>query len=467
MTSTPQTTNPITEGSLLPTFLRFVIPSTLSLLAISTASVVDGIFVGRYVGADALAAVNLLIPCFSFLFGLALMFAVGGAVKAGHALGRDDTEQASTALWTALGGVLSITLFLLLCLNAFDQVLFGILGADTELQALMRTYFRMLSPALLIQLSGLVLYYLIRADGRPGLGTAALLTGAACNIFFDFIFVAKFGWGLRGAALATGIAQVIQLSVLATYFLSTHRRLKLPKLKFWNARALKSMAANGFSEWVNESSVCLLIFAMNWMLIQQSGVDAVAAFSVINYMIFISLMAYYGIIDAMHVLFSQNMGAGRWTRVRSFFHLATACVLALSIANTLGLQLWGTSFIGLFLQNAQGDAYSFANDYLKWVWPIFLVNGVNVLICAFLTSLEEAKASAMLASFKGVLLPVGIGLSLFFSGSDIPVVAALPAAEWLTLILALISLAKFWPTQARIEAHNPPTILPEAQCPSL
>jgi len=75
------------SGPVVATFFRYVIPSTLSLLAISTASVVDGFFVGNYIGADALAAVNLLMPYFALLFGIALMFAVGGSVKASIYIG--------------------------------------------------------------------------------------------------------------------------------------------------------------------------------------------------------------------------------------------------------------------------------------------------------------------------------------------------------------------------------------------
>ncbi len=444
----------VTNGPLLRTFLRFVVPSALSLMAISTTSFVDSVIVGRFVGSTALAAVSMLIPYISLLFGIALMFAVGGSVRVAKYLGAEDRKNASAIFSMTLISVISITAVAALLGNIFSESLFRLLGAEAGLPKLMGEYFPILSVAMTVQLGSLVLYYFIRADDFPELGTKALLTGAAVNIVLDCLFVAHLGLGLQGSALGTLLAQLVQLSVLLTYFRRENRHLDfcLPRtgwLKMFRTAGI------GVSEFVNEFSVGAVIFTMNLLLLRRYGTDGVAAWGVINAFIFVSLMVYYGVVDAMHVLFSRNMGAARWDRVRGFLLLAGGFVGLLAISVTLLLVVFGERVIGIFLTDEGVAAEALAHEFIGWIWPMFLVSGFNVLACSYLASRERASLAAVLSLLRCLVLPIGFALGIFFHFPDTPVVAALALGEWITFAVALSFLWRYWPVRVPAETSLP------------
>ena len=453
----PKVVNPVLSGPVWPTFFRYALPSVAGLLALTTASIVDGIFIGNFAGADALAALNLLIPYFTLLFGVALMLAIGGTVKAGKFLGENNPAAASAIFSKCLIGTVVISLISLVLSLGFEKALFQALGADETLFPLMQSYFRVIVWAMVVQLAGMVLYYFVRVDGFPELATTALVTGAVGNILLDALLVGYLDWGLQGAALATGLAQVLQLAVLLRYF-RRPRKLRF-NLRQRNWGELLQAAYNGVSEWINEASVGVVMLLINWLLITSYGVDGVAAFTVVNYIIFLSLMVFYGIADAMHVLVSHNLGAGNSVRIRQFMVCGGGVIGLLSGILLLALWLLGGALIDLFLDPGDIQAGVLATEFLAILWPLFLVNGFNVLVSVYLTAIHKPLPSATIALARGLILPVVLLLVLGFWLPDWPLLAALPLAEWLTFALALAFLLRFRP-QAAIRSDTSPPIQP-------
>lgn len=424
------------SGPVVATFFRFVIPSTLSLLAISTASVVDGFFVGNYIGASALAAVNLLMPYFALLFGVALMFAVGGSVKASIYIGKKQYDSASSLFSQILLVVLAMVLLAVPLSLIFSEYLFAVLGATPSLYPLMQSYFEVFCFVTVVQLVCLVMYYFIRADNQPELGMRALMLGALINVALDALFIGQLGWGIEGAAWATLIAQTIQLLYIARYFFSGRNNLKL-SMPVFNMKEMGFSAFNGFSEFINEFSIGLVILVFHWVISRQSGVEGIAAFSVVNYLIYISLMVYYGIIDAMHVLLGQNFGAQRINRVKAFMWIAALSIATLSALLVIMLHIFEGQIVCFFLEEDAQQAQQLAQNYLHIIWPIFLFNGFNVLICAYLTSAEQALYSSIIAMLRSLILPIGFVLLLSLMLPDFGFLYAVPIAEAVAFVFAL------------------------------
>lgn len=431
------TESPVLNGSIIPTFFYYVVPSIIGLLAITTANLVDGAFIGNFVGSDALAAITLLIPYFTLLFGIALMIAIGGSVRAGTHIGETNVAAASSIFSKSL-----ITTLVFSSLAAglgflFDDYLYRALGAPEYLYPLMAKYFQIITFVMVIQLSTMVLYYFVRADGHPVTATIALVIGALMNIVLDAVFIAYLDMGLTGAAYATGIAQVIQLLVLLRYFLSKDRTLSFSiKQKQWREMAKASF--NGLSEFVNEISAGLIIFLLNWLLIARLGVDGVAAFTVVNFMIFLSLMLSYGVADALHLLVSQNFGAKNSHRIKQFFLTSLACVSVIGLLLVTILLFWQEAIIHLFLDDASSRVASISSELISVIWPLFLVNGVNVLLSCYLTAMHRPIPSTSVALSRSLFLPVGLLAVFYLFFPDEPFLIALPLAEWLTFFLALV-----------------------------
>lgn len=436
--------NPALFGKVLPTFIYYVVPSLVGLIALTTSSLVNGIFVGTYVGADALAAVTLLLPYFTLLFSVALMFAIGGSVAAGKHIGADEPASASAVFsQTLLGAFCVAVLFAALSLS-LERFLYQALHVPEALIFMVDEYFDIIRWALVLQLTTMVLYYFVRADGHPVLATSALVTGALANVGLDALFVIGFEMGLRGAAYALVIAQVLQAGLLSSYFLSERRSLQFV---FWQRdfSHLARASYNGVSEFINEISAGIIIWLLNLLLISRLGVDGVAAFSIVSHFTFLSLMLSYGIADALHLLVSQNFGARSEERIGAFLRAALVCSAALGLLLTTTLVLGRNVLTRWFLDVDDQGVAEDAVQVILVVWPLFLINGTNVIASCYLTAIHEPRSSATVATLRGLILPGVFLVGLYFLGERFPsalfsewsFLAGLPLAEWVTFIVAL------------------------------
>ncbi|MBN47267.1 MULTISPECIES: MATE family efflux transporter [unclassified Methylophaga] len=439
-----KTDNDVLNGPIISTFLRYAIPSILGLLAITTASIVDGIFIGQFVSAEGLAAITLLIPFFTLVFAIALMLSIGGAVRAGNYLGQNNIEAASAVFSKCLISIFIVGLLFMSISYMLDRQILSLLGAPEELIALVLPYFHIICMVLVMQVTSMVLYYFIRLDNNQKLATSALVAGALINIVLDAIFIIALEMGLKGAAWATFTAQIIQMLILSVYFVRKQRRLKLI-LRPGNWSEVAKVSYNGLSEFVNELSGGMVILLLNWLLVIYQGVSGLAAFAVINYLIFISLMIYYGIADALHLLISQNHGAAQARRIHDFVITALAMVFAVSIILVSVLLLYPQWLIQLFLQEGALESQQLSAEFIQLVWPLFAVNGLNVTLSVYLTAMQKPLPSMSVALSRGFILPVGLLLLLSAWLPDKQFLIALPLAEGLTLILALILCWKYSP----------------------
>jgi len=439
----------ILNNPLLSTFFKQSFLSLIGLTALTTASLVDGIFIGQYVGPQGLAAVALLLPYITFLVALSLMLAIGGSVTIGTFMGKGDNHSGS-ALFTQIL-IVTVTLNVILAGLSYvaEPALFWLLHIPSDIVPLTKQYFSVLRWVFILQFSGMVLYYLVRADGYTKLATTALLIGALTNIALDALFVGHWGYGIEGAAYATGVAQTLQLFVLAAFFADKNRGVTLSTYsKPW--RRLFSVLKNGISEFTNEISVGVLFLVINALLVIKTGSEGVAAYSAVNYFIFLSIMVSFGIADALHLLVSYNRGASQPTRVNAFLLIALATVFTIGLMMTACLLWFKPFFIGLFLAPTQQQVSTYAYIIILYIWPLFLVNGCNVLLSVFLTAIEKPFQSAVIALSRSILFPVGLLFILsYFTPStsedknpDFSFLIALPVAEWVTLCCAVFFVCR-------------------------
>ena len=439
--------NPALTGSIVPTFIKYLMPSLLGLIAMTSASLVDGIFIGNYLGTTALAAVNLIIPITTLMFGVGIMLSIGGSVRSGKYLGEKNVTAASaifskTLLFVLLYACVAIALALI-----FEIQLFFALGATPELFPTMSEYYRIIMPFLLPQLITVVLYFFVRMDGAPNLAAAALMVGAVINMVLDYLFIAVYGWGLEGAAYATGLSQLFSMSVLMFYFTTTSRVLSF-RMRQSNWGEVFQAAYNGVSEFINEISGGIIALIFNWMLIQRAGVDGVAAITVVNYLLMLGFMAFFAISDSIQVMVSQNFGAGNSQRIRQFMITATVAVVLMSIVFISALLLAGEALILIFVDDYNsGVTIGLANSFITYVWPLFLFAGINMLVSGYLTAIHLPLQSGLIALCRSLVFPASLLILFYFLLTDYLFVVALPIAEALSFILAVAMFLRYTPTK--------------------
>ncbi len=429
------------DSAVIPTFFRYLIPSIVGLIAMTSASIVDGIFIGNFVGVEALAAINLIMPILSLLFGVGLMLSIGGSVRAGKYLGEKNDAAASAIFSKTLVAVVAYAILVIALGLILETVLFRALGATQALFPVMSEYYRIIMPFLLAQLAMIVLYFFIRLDGYPTLTAIALVVGSVLNIILDYVFIAVFNWGLAGAAYATGISQIFPALVLLAYFTHSKRKLYFSlKQNHWGE--VFQAAYNGISEFINEISAGVIAFIFNWMLIQRAGVEGVAAITVVNYLLMLGFMVFFSVGDTCQVMISQNFGARNTQRIRQFLLVALANVLLVSLLCILMLVNFSEPLIYWFLKD-EGSAgtVALAKEFIGYAWPIFIFVGTNMLITGYLTAIHLAFQSGVVALCRSLILPACLLLVMYFIFTDYRFVLALAIAEAFTFLLAL---SFFW-----------------------
>lgn len=428
--------DPLT-GKVFGVFLYYAVPETIAILALSSASFVDAIFLGQYVGSGALAAVNLSVPVFALVYGLGMMVSIGGSVACGKLIGENKVRQAhqvftSTALVALAIGVL----FLAVGFFFMDAIVLALGASGAELISFLSAYLDILVWFMPVFMIELFLFYFVRLDGQPVLASAALVAGALANIVLDWWLIGVLGMGVSGAAYATAMSASVASLILVFYFLLRRSDLKFvrPKTDFF---FLLRAYANGFSEFANETSVGVTTFIFNWVMITRMGVEGVAALTIVNALLMVGLIASYGVCDSLQPLISQNFGARKGRRILSFLRIAAYALVGIGSIMILIMVLIPDVLVGVFLPPGETETARIAGEFLNVLWLVFVFAGFNILISVYLTSMQKPVESAFIAFSRSFALPAAFLLLLPIWLGDFGIYLALPMAEGLTFLAAI------------------------------
>ncbi|MDD7908729.1 MATE family efflux transporter [Pseudovibrio exalbescens] len=429
----------ITTAEPFGLFARFAVPAILGLIAVQSAFMVDGIFVGNYVGPIALAAINLMLPFFALFMGVTIMLVVGAAVICGKFLGERKTGDAAQVFTKAFISVQAFAfLFMVLCFFGANT-LAGLLGADGDVSSLVVSYIRVVALFLPLFAASMALCIFVRVDGRPGFALGAMLSGAALNVVLDALLIAWLDMGIVGAALATGIAQVLATAILATHLLRKQSLLRFVKPKgSW--RVIGRAAFNGLSEFVNESSAGVVAFVFNWILMLEYGAEGVAAFTIVNYILFLGIMVFYGVSEALGPLVSINYGARLPERILTFLGFGVATNVLAGLCIIVLLLSVPEVLVGVFLRDGSTQTLDLTLGFIAVVWPVFLFNGINIALSGYFTGMQCAGQSAVVAALRALVLPVPLIFIAAYYWGPTGAFVALPLAEAMTLGIALLML---------------------------
>ncbi|MCR8923161.1 MATE family efflux transporter [Dasania sp. GY-MA-18] len=432
--------DPIT-GKPSAVFFRYAIPSVLGLLSISSAQMIDAMFVGNYVGKEALAAINLTIPASTLIYAIVFMLAVGGSVVAGKFLGENNPQAASDSFTKIILTVLLLSLMLCLPGMIFINPVAKALGATAEILPLVDTYLflqLLFTPMIMV---GAALSYFVVADGRPLLSSSAFMISAALNVLLDWLFIVVMDKGLAGAALATGLSGCIIIFILLPHPFSKAAKLRFVKLQGSWMPVLKA-AINGISEFTNEVSVGIVTLLFNWIIITQLGTEGIAAFTVIIYVLYLGVMISYGFSEALQPTISKNLGAKNYGNIRKYLNIAISSSIIVGAVFCLVLLLSPDPIIALFLQADETQTIAIAKTFIGYFWPTFLFVGANIAFTSYFTAIHQPTPSAILALARSLILPVIFLFTLPLWLGNKGIYLAIPLAEAITCLLAIALLSR-------------------------
>ncbi len=442
------------HAPVVPLYFRYSLPWSISFLLLSSAGVVDGYFVGQYVGSLALASINIIWPIYSLLSGVGIALASGGGVRCAAYLGRNN-DAAAQAIYTKTMafGFLSSLLFSFPLFFYAEQVAI-LLGADATLLPYCIEYLTTMSFFLPPLMMGLLWSYFLRTDERPTLASVGMACTAFVNVLLDYIFIAHFSMGVQGSALATGIAYTssLFLYIWGYVYSKKPRRLYFTKAIGSLLEIFQSMW-NGISEMINEMSTGFVLILINITIMQLIGPYGVAAFTVISYVNWLCLMLCYGFSDSLSPLVSANHACHLHRRTRALLFCGIFTALGVGLICFLTMSIYPLELVQLFVKD-NTQTIDFAVNFMDISRFMFLFCGANIIITAYFTGLLKAGPSAIVAILRTLILPVLFIWLLPQFMQYQGVALALPLGEGLTLIVAVYLLYKLQPMDIRHKKQN-------------
>lgn len=420
------------SGNIPHLFMQYAAPGVAGLLFIGLQSVVDGIVLGRYVGPNALASINLILPCYSLITALAIIMGVGCQTIVSISLGKRDRKEANNALRSLFVFLLSFSILLSTLIYVFAGKIAFLLGANDVLVADSVGYIRSLVPFFPVLCMMFFSDYILKALGYPVYATSVMASTVLVNIGLCILFVGVLDWGVKGAGLSTGIAFTIGALFNVPRLFNPHEAIAVQRGKYRNKLVWQAFY-NGSSEGVSELSVAITVFLFNITLMKYLGEDGVAAFTAINYILFIGMMFFLGVSDGIIPIIGYNFGAGKRKRIRAVLKMAVATNLTIGFLLFLSLMLFGDQAIGLFLRDRESEAFRIASSGVSIYCFAFLIIGLNILASSYFTAIGNAKISIVISALRAfVFVSCGILLMPLLWGVQ-AIWFAVPVAEVCTL----------------------------------
>lgn len=419
-------------------FFSYALPSVAAMWVYTIYTMVDGMFVARGVSTTALAAVNIAMPLINTAFALGILFAVGASTKASICKGQDNQKEASRIFTTSTVTVFCLAWIVVILAQLNLHRIALLLGATEGTIEYVEAYLRIIICFVPCYMTSYNMEVLIKADGFPKKAIMTTCVGAVTNITLDYFFVMVFHWGIQGAAIATGISQVLTFTVFLSHFLSKKSYFKFVKIK-WHIKEVLGFAKLGVADSVTEFSVGVIIFMFNNVLISVSGDRGVVIYTVIAYVSQLILMTMMGINQGMQPLVSFYYGRGEKAVHRYILRVA---LFSAGIASVLSFAvgvLYPNPVVAVFIDpSLDMGLYLDGVRAFKLFSGSFLPLGIVIILTGYFTALEKNKPAMAISMGRGLVF-VTICLLLFAKlFGETGVWLSMGASETMALVLALV-----------------------------
>lgn len=415
--------------------LRFALPTMVMMIFMSLYSIVDGIFISRLLGTNALSAANIVYPVISIVFAVGIMLSTGGSALIAKKLGEGKEREAREdfSFLTLVSFLFGIAI--LLIGNIFIEPIVRALGSTDALLPYCVDYLSvslLLAPAAMLQMMFQTFFV---TAGKPLIGLMLTISGGVANMILDYLFMGPFNMGISGAALATGIGELIPAVIGLFYFLFTRHSLYLtkPVVRF---QVLKESCFNGSSEMVTNLSTAVVTYLFNITMLKFLGEPGVAAITIVLYGQFLFNALYMGFSMGVAPVISYNHGSQNLPLLKRIFKICIGFISISSILITIMALVSSPVIVEIF--TPIGSA---TYDIAKTGFFLFSINyifaGINIYSSSMFTAFSDGKVSAMISFVRTfVLIVLNILLLPYLIGVN-GVWLAVPAAEFMTLFLSV------------------------------
>ena len=383
-------TDPI--GKLL---IRQAVPASIGILVMSLNILIDTIFVGQWIGANAIAAINVVLPVSFFIAALGMSIGMGGGSVISRALGSNNTALANKVFGNQITLTLIFTLSFMGLGLYFLESIIPLFGGKGALYAPAKIYYIIVVIGVPVLGFCMMGNNTIRAEGKPKNAMYAMVLPSISNLFLDYLFIYEWGWGMEGAAWATTLSYVICGSYILYFFLSKKSDLSLG----WNDLLLelavvKEIGALGFVTLARQAVVSVTVLLVNNILFSLEGENLVAVYAIISRMLMFALFPILGITQGFVPIAGFNYGAQHKERVVEVIRKAIIYATVLATLVFVLIVLFAENIAAVFTRETL--VVETTADVLTWVFLSTPIVGIQLIGSAYFQAIGKAIPALLL-----------------------------------------------------------------------
>lgn len=431
-----------TNQTCLGEFSRYTILNVLGTLGVSCYILADTFFISKGLGTNGLAALNLAIPAYNFIYGTGLMLGMGGATKFSIAKSQKKTEEGNRIYTNTLYMAAFFSIFYIILGLFGSKQLAKMLGADQVILEMTATYLKWLllfAPAFLLNT---IFLCFLRNDESPHLTMAAMIIGSFSNIILDYIFIFPMQMGIFGAVLATGSSPLISIVIMLPHWLRKKNTFHITMAKPQGGIIRQNLSL-GLPSLIIQISSGIVMITFNTLILNLEGNTGVAAYGVVANISIVIIGVYNGISEGMQPLISRFYGRGEHSLCRQVFRYGINVMTAVSVIVYFLIFLFADPITAVFNSEQNTALQQIATLGLKLYFLSNLFVGFNILLSVYFVSSDHPLPSQILSILKGIVLIVPLAILLSSVAGMTGIWLAYPFTEFLTAIVGCII---YWKT---------------------
>lgn len=435
-------TNNMATKSIFSLIMSFSMPAFIALLVNSIYNIVDRVFIGHYVGENALACLTISYPIMYIVFAGAVLIGRGGSNLISLKLGENKKEEANTFFTNTI--FISIVLSLVLIIIGLITLkpILSILSTDTMVTMNAEKYLRIVYIGVIFQILSFTMNSIVRSEGFPLLSMISMLVSALANIILDYFFIVILDMGVQGAALATILGQFLGFIILVKHFYNGKSNLSyqfnniLPSIE-----TIKNILIVGSPSFIMTLGSGLAMMLLTSRLSYYGGTPAVASMGAIGSLANLFLIPTMGIQNGIQPLIGYNYGAKLFSRVRQILFTSIILGVIVSSISFIVLQLYPDFFIKLFLQEGS-KSIEIAINGLRIYISMLPIISINMIASGYFQSIADPKKAFILGAMRQtffllpllLLLPNWLGLKGVWIST--------PISDFIAISISILFLMK-------------------------
>ncbi|MBU3214345.1 MATE family efflux transporter [Clostridium estertheticum] len=433
---------------------KFSVPAIISLMVAEMYNMVDSMFLGQAIGANAIGALTIAFPIQRLFFAISMLIAIGASTSVSRSCGDKDFENLKIIIPNAI--VLMFITISIIGISIFvfqDKILIS-LGASKNTFSLAKDYINIILVGVLFQSFTIIASYIITSFGNTKIVLLSTSIGAIFNVIIDYFLINVFSYGVKGAAIATVVSQIIAFIYVLIVFIQLKMSLKFSFKLTLNKAVSVGIVCVGFSTFIIEISDAIVAAILNNLLFSYGGDSAIVTIGLTTRVSMFLFMTVMGISTAMQPIAAYNFGAGNYTRLKE---VVKSSIIAVSVSSTLLwaiFMIFSDTFIGLFINDKA--IIEQTSKAFRMVIAVFPCIGVYYLSISYCQAINRVKASFKLSIFRQLIVFIPlvysfvIGLNMGVSGAWL----AYPISDVISFITAAIFIRYTYTSLEILERHQ-------------